>query len=172
MFEQINIAFFTATILEWKHLLKPDKYKNIIIKSLKFLVEKKRVKIYGFVVMPNHIHILWKIEEPNIRENVQRDFLKFTAQQIKFDLVKNHPSVLEKFRVGLKDREYQFWKRNPLSVYCYSTTVTEQKLDYIHNNPIKEKWNLASLPEDYFYSSARFYLHNKDDFGFLTHYMD
>lgn len=45
MFEQRHIAFFTATILEWKHLLKPDEYKHIIIESLRFLAENKRVKI-------------------------------------------------------------------------------------------------------------------------------
>lgn len=172
MFEQRQIAFFTASILEWKYLLKPDKYKNIIIKSLKFLAENKKVKIYGFVIMPNHIHLLWKIEDPNIRENVQRDFLRFTAQQIKFDLVRNHPVVLEKFKVGSKDRQYQFWQRNPLSIYCYSVPVTEQKLGYIHRNPIQEKWKLASLPEEYNYSSAKFYYENIDRFGFLTHYLD
>lgn len=172
MFEQGHMAFFTASILNWKQLLKPDKYKFILIESLKFLVENKRVKVYGFVIMPNHIHLLWKMEEPNKRENVQRDFLRFTAQQIKVDLEKNHPGVLEKFRVDLKDRYYQFWQRNPLSVYCYSMAVTEQKLDYIHQNPIQEKWQFVSLPEEYFFSSASFYLCNKDDFGFLTHYLD
>ncbi|MCC9165461.1 transposase [Pontibacter harenae] len=79
MFEQRHIAFFTATILEWKHLLKPDKYKNLIIESLRFLVENKRVKVYGFVIMPNHLHLLWKMEEPHRRENVLRDFLKYTT---------------------------------------------------------------------------------------------
>ncbi|GAA4439144.1 hypothetical protein GCM10023188_35240 [Pontibacter saemangeumensis] len=172
MFEQRHIAFFTATILEWKHLLKPEKYKAIILESLKYLVEHKRVKVYGFVIMPNHLHLLWKMEEPHKREDVQRDFMKFTAQQIKYDLIRNHPAVLEKFRVGAKDRQYQLWERNPLSVYCFSTAVTEQKLSYIHRNPIQEKWQLAALPEEYPYSSARFYFENKDDFGFLTHYMD
>ncbi|MCJ8166196.1 transposase [Pontibacter sp. E15-1] len=172
MFEQQHIAFFTATILEWKHLLRPDKYKDIILSSLRFMVENKRVKVYGFVIMPNHLHLLWKMEEPHKREDVQRDFLKYTAQQIKFDLKQHHPAVLEKFRVGAKDRQYQLWERNPLSVYCYSTAVTEQKLDYIHNNPIPEKWQLAALPEDYYYSSARFYFENIDEFGFLTHYRD
>lgn len=172
MFKQRHIAFFTATILEWKHLLKPDKYKEVILGSLKFMVEKKRVKVYGFVIMPNHIHLLWKTEEPNLREEVQRDFLRYTAQQIKFDLLDHHPIVLEKFQVGPKDRKYQIWERNPLSVYCSSLEVTEQKLNYIHNNPIQEKWRLANLPENYYYSSAYFYFENKDNFDFLTHYRD
>ncbi|WP_347159069.1 type I restriction enzyme endonuclease domain-containing protein [Pontibacter chitinilyticus] len=74
---------------------------------------------------------------------MQRNFLRYTAQQIKYDLQQNHPAVPEKFRVGAKDRQYQLWERNPLSIYCYSMAVTEQKLDYIHNNPIQEKWQLA-----------------------------
>jgi putative transposase len=172
MHEQQHIAFFTATILEWKHLLKLDKYKDTILGSLRFLVENKRVKVYGFVIMPNHIHLLWKMEEPHRREDVQRDFLKYTAQQIKLDLIQHHPAVLEKFRVVAKDRQYQLWERNPLSVYCYYTAVTEQKLDYIHRNPVQERWRLAILPEDYSYSSARFYHENVDEFGFLTHYRD
>jgi len=106
MFEQQHIAFFTATILEWKHLLKPDKYKDIILNSLRFLVENRRVKVYAFMIMPNHIHLLWKMGKPHKWEDVQRDFLMYTAQQIKFDLIKHHPAVLEKFRVGAKDRQY------------------------------------------------------------------
>ena len=78
--------FFTATILEWKHLLIEDKYKDIIIESLRFLVKEKRVVVYSFVLMPNHIHIIWQIQGEHKRENVQRDFLKFTAQKIKYDL--------------------------------------------------------------------------------------
>ena len=42
--------FFTATNLEWKKLLKPDKYKDIVIDSLRFLVKEKRIILYGFVI--------------------------------------------------------------------------------------------------------------------------
>jgi REP element-mobilizing transposase RayT len=158
--------------LEWKKLLQPDKYKQVIVESLRYLVAEKRIKVYGFVIMPNHLHLLWKMEKLHQRKDVQRDFMKFTAQQIRFDLIKYHPAVLEEFRVGAKDRQYQIWERNPLSVYLYSQPVTDQKLNYIHQNPVQEKWKLADLPEEYFYSSARFYLENQDDFGFLTHYSD
>jgi putative transposase len=125
---QHYIQFFTATNLWWKKLLQPDKYKQVIIDSLKFLVENERVKVYGFVIMPNHIHIIWKINENHKLEDVQRDFLKFTAQVIKSDLAENHPNVLKIFEVNLKDRKYQFWERNPLSVDLYSREVISQKL--------------------------------------------
>jgi putative transposase len=169
---QNYIQFFTAINLWWKKLLKPDKYKQIIIDSLAFLVENERVKVYGFVIMPNHIHLIWKINENHKRKDVQRDFLKFTAQQIKQDLEINHPAVLPHFEVNLKDRKYQFWERNPLSVDLYSRKIVYQKLTYIHNNPLQEKWKLAENPEDYWYSSYRFYEFGIDDFGFLTHYLE
>jgi putative transposase len=57
------IQFFTTTNLWWKKLLKPDKYKQVVIDSLAFLVKNNRIKVYGFVVMPNHIHLLWKINQ-------------------------------------------------------------------------------------------------------------
>lgn len=164
--------FFTATIFEWKHLLKPDKYKDIIMNSLKFLVEQRRIYLYGFVIMPNHIHLIWQMRENIKQSDVQRDFLKYTAQQIKFDLTKNHPQVLEKFRVQVKDRSYQIWEHRPLSVSLWSEKVFAQKLDYIHHNPVQDKWKITELPENYRYSSARYYLLNLDDWGFISHYKD
>jgi hypothetical protein len=43
-----HARFFTATILEWKPLLSENKYKNIIIDSLRFLVKDKRIVLYAF----------------------------------------------------------------------------------------------------------------------------
>jgi len=72
-----HAQFFTATILEWKHLLKEDKYKDIIIESLRFLVKEKRATVYAFVIMSNHIHLVWQVQAGHKKENVQRDFLKY-----------------------------------------------------------------------------------------------
>ncbi len=166
-YTEYHAQFFTSTILVWKHLLKPDKYKDVITGSLRFLVEQERVKVYAFVIMSNHIHLMWQVQAGHTLPDVQRDFLKFTAQQIKSDLSIHHPLVLEKFKVGAKDRQYQFWERNPLSIDLYTHEVFMQKLEYIHWNPVKA--GLCSCPEEYKYSSARFYITGVDEFGFLTH---
>lgn len=139
--------------------------------SLAFLIEQKRIVLYGFVLMPNHIHLLWRIQAPYHKEEVQRDFLKFTAQKIIADLKQHHPKVLELFYVNAKDRKYQIWERNPLSVYCFSNAVTEQKLNYIHQNPLQQKWRLAETPEAYKYSSASFYIENSNNYSFLSSYL-
>ncbi|WP_226998831.1 transposase [Flavisolibacter tropicus] len=108
--------FFTATCLEWKRLLQPDKYKNLVVKSMRFLVDNNRVRIYGFVIMNSHLHLIWQMKGGHRPQDVQRDFLKFTGQQIKQDLLLNHPEVLEHFKVQARDRHYQLWERNALSV--------------------------------------------------------
>jgi REP element-mobilizing transposase RayT len=162
--------FFTATSLYWEKLLQPDKYKDVIVNSLRFLVENKRIRLYSFVIMPNHIHLIWQMLPLIHPSHVQRDFLKYTAQQIKFDLLQHHPAVLEQFKVDASDREYQLWERRPLSVELRTEKVFLQKLEYIHWNPVKAGFCL--LPEVYKYSSALFYQTGIDNWGFLTHYRD
>ncbi len=173
-FYQVNfkhyLQFFTATILHWKPLLQNDAYKDIILSSMRFIVEDKRAVITSFVIIPNHIHLIWQISDNYEVHQVQQSFLKYTAQQIKFDLQKNNPKLLEEFRVDAKDRQYQFWERNPLSIDLFSEPVFRQKFDYIHNNPVQVKWKLAVFPEDYKFSSARFYETGVNDYPFLTHF--
>jgi putative transposase len=172
MMETHYIQFFTATILWWKPLLQEDRYKDIVLQSMKFLVDDNRARIHGFVIMPNHLHIIWRINKERARADVQRDFLKYTAQQIKFDLLANNPGKLREFEVNAKDRQYQFWERNALSIDLYSEKVLLQKLDYIHRNPIQKGWKLSDDELGYKYSSCRFYNGQGDDFGFLSHYLD
>ena len=64
--------------------------------------------------MENHIHIIWQLQAGKKREDLQRDFLKYTAQQIKKDMAHNHTEDLASYRVNAKDRKYQLWERNPL----------------------------------------------------------
>ena len=161
--------FFTATILEWKHLLDNDRYKQIIVDSMRFLVEQGRVKIYSFVIMPNHMHVIWQVNDGYKPSQVQLSFLKYTAQQIKFDLQANDPDLLSRFKVNAADRDYQFWERNALSVDLFSEHVFMQKFEYIHNNPTQEKWKLVLYPEDYRWSSANYYYRGVDNFGFISH---
>jgi REP element-mobilizing transposase RayT len=160
--------FFTATNLEWKPLLANDTYKKIIVDSLRFLVNEKRVIVNGFVIMSNHIHLIWQAINGFTPQQVQHSFLKFTVQKIKFDLQRSNPEFLESFRVNATDREYQFWERNPLSIDLFSDKVYLQKADYLHYNPVEA--GLCEKPEDYYYSSARFYETLVDDFGFLAHW--
>jgi REP element-mobilizing transposase RayT len=135
-----------------------------------FLVKDKRVIIYGFVIMINHIHLIWQMNTGIRRSHVQRDFLKFTAQNIQRDLQRNHPQVLRQFLVNAKDRRYQFWERNLLSIEIWSEKILKQKLKYLHENPVRA--GICKFAEEYKYSSASFYKRGIDNWDFLTHYRD
>jgi putative transposase len=168
-----EVYFWTDTIKDWKHLLKQDKYKTLIISSWQQqLVERGKIIIYGFVIMPNHLHLIWEMKEPNGKEMPHASFNKFTSHQILKDLKANHTSVLSYFKVNEPKREYRVWQRNPLAVLMDSKAKVEQKLDYIHRNPLQELWNLVSSPEEYKWSSAKFYDDGEDEFHFLTHYAE
>jgi putative transposase len=99
---------------------------------MRFIVNDTRVIIYGFVIMANHIHITWQMKAGRPSENVQRDFLKHTAQEIKSDMVRRRLPELDQYFVNAKDRKYQIWERNALSVDLWSEKALIQKLKYIH----------------------------------------
>ena len=95
--------YFTATIQEWKHLLADDSHKNIIIGSLEFLVINKRILLNAFVIMSNHLHLIWQPLFGFTPSDIQASFMKFTAQQLKASLLKNNTSFLEEFKVNKYD---------------------------------------------------------------------
>ena len=121
--------------------------------------------------MPNHFHTVWKINETLERSDFQRSLLKFTGQSILRDLKLYEAEIHKSLYVGAKDRHYQLWERNPLSVPLYSQKVVEQKINYIHGNPIHPKWNLTDELLNYKYSSAGYYYNGTDEFGFMENYM-
>ena len=163
-----HLEFLTVTCLEWKHILKEDTHKEIVVESLRFLSKAKRVSIYGFVIMSNHFHLIWQLMGDHKRDAVQRDFLKFTGQQMLKRFRAEKSSVLAELLVDAKDRKYQVWERNSLGIPLWSQEVFTQKLEYIHNNPVRA--GLCKYSEDYKYSSTRFYEKNEKDWDFLIHY--
>ena len=118
--------------------------------------------------MPNHFHAIWQLHDGLKPSDFQRDLLKFTARSIlKFMKMHDDP-ILSSLIVNDSDREYQVWERDSLSVELYSEPFFIEKFNYVHENPIREKWNLSSSPELYKYSSASFYETGVDEFGILT----
>ena len=162
--------FITITNLNWQPVLQNDYHKQIIIESVERRVALEQVTVYGFVIMPNHLHFIWQLHDGIIRSEFQRDFLKFTSRSI-LNFMRMHDDLLLKaLEVKAADRNFQVWERNSLSIDLFTDKVFLQKLDYVHNNPVQPKWNLAILPEEYEWSSAAFYETGINRFPFLTHY--
>jgi putative transposase len=160
-----KIYFWTATINQWLYLLKDDRFKDIIVDSLKNLSDRGLVDVFAFVIMPNHIHVIWRVNRRNGKESPHGSFLKYTAHMFKSVLTEENPEALSKYRVDASNKLYEFWRRDSLAVHLFTRKVAVQKLNYIHENPVRKQWVQAA--SDYKYSSAGFYYHNQKEFDFL-----
>src|SRR5215203_4721318 len=122
-----HLEFLTVTCLEWLHVLKEDRFKDIIIESLTFLHKSERIIVKGFVIMSNHFHLIWQMVGDHKREDVQRDFLRFTSQQILKHLRNENSPLQTELLVNAEDRKYQVWERNSLGIPLWSPDVFQQK---------------------------------------------
>ena len=160
-----KIYFWTATVHKWLPLLDSTTNKQIIVDSLKYLSDKELITVYGFVIMPNHIHLIWQQNNLNGKETPKGSLLKHSSHLFLKELKVN--GNLNLYEVNQANKKHEIWQRDSLGVEIYSREVAKQKLDYIHFNPVSGKWNLAKDDLDYHFSSARFYETDVDDFGFL-----
>ena len=167
-----QIYFWTATINNWQRLLQPDEFKDVIIGSLQYLSSKDKVDVFAFVIMPNHIHLIWRINALNGKETAQGSFLKFTAHEFKGMLKKEPGDRLSHFAVSAHNKDYEFWQRDSLAIHLYTREVAYQKLNYVHYNPMAEHWQLAKDPCEYKYSTAKFYELRIREFSFVKDLRD
>jgi REP element-mobilizing transposase RayT len=153
-----HLYFITASIIGWKHLFVTDKYAKIVLNSLAWLQQKKRILLFAFVIMPSHLHAILKPESETIGEIVQQ-FGSFTAHEILIQLREDHQQdLLELFQQKKRDQrhEHSIWQ-DIQAKNVYSMKFLQQKLQYIHQNPVAKEWRLVNDRADYLYSSAGYY---------------
>ena len=160
--------FFTATIQEWKPILQKNRIKDIIINCLQTMVSNEQIELNAFVIMINHVHIIWQPLGNYTPSKIHSSFTNFTGKQIKNSIASYEPSLLDEMKSKNLNRQYQVWKRRSLSIELSSEFIFMQKLEYIHDNPVRA--GLVQHAEEYYYSSAAFYQTGIDHFGMLTHY--
>ena len=160
-----EIYFWTATINKWQPLLQRDDYKNVVISSLEYLSNMRKIDVFAFVIMPNHIHLIWRVNEHNGKETAQASFLKFTAHEFKKMLTKEGEGTLLDYAVEAQNKDHEFWQRDSLAIHLYTRKVAYQKLDYIHYNPVARALAIDACA--YKYSTARFYEMGIREFSFI-----
>jgi len=146
-------------------IFQRSEIKQILVDSLSHLHKSGKIKLYAFVVMPNHIHWISRFAcDPGLSGSV-RDFKKFTARQIvqkyQFEINSQALSMLEKEARSIRDQQYKVWEDGFDARDIFSTNFLRQKVDYIHQNPCQSRWRLVTSPEEYPWSSAAFYLANR-----------
>ncbi|WP_366183670.1 transposase [Flavobacterium ovatum] len=155
--------FITITTVGWLDVFTRLNQKKVLINALQHCQENKGLEIYAFCIMSSHIHLLCKTTNGFILSDVVRDFKKFTSKKIVQTIIEEPESrrewMLEFFQKACdhlkREQKYKVWQDGYHAEHIYSNSFIKQKIDYIHNNPVKEK--IVTLPEDYFFSSARNY---------------
>jgi len=116
--EMGEINFWTATIHKWIHLLKPDEMKDLIVGSLEHLSNAEKIEVYSFVIMPNHIHLIWRRKALYGKEMPHSTLLKFTVHC--FRKKPEETNGLAPFYVDAANKNYEFWQRDSLAVHLFS----------------------------------------------------
>jgi putative transposase len=156
-----NVYFSTSTIVEWLPIFTSEAYFNIILDSLKYCQGNKGLNLIAYVIMPEHIHLVTSNLEEVTLSDIMRDFKRFTSKEISSQLERDKKSILlEVFKryahTGKGNTEYKVWQDDFHPEAIYSEAFLQQKMDYVHYNPVKR--GLVSRPEDWLYSSARNYI--------------
>lgn len=163
--DQNACYFLTFTVVDWVDVFTRPVYKQIIVDSLNFCIEKKGLVVYGWCLMTNHIHLIAQAKQGHKLSHVIRDFKKFTANNV-LKAIQDEPEsrkdwMLYRFEFAGKFmkriEKYHFWQDGSHAIYLdpYKPEMFKQRLNYTHQNPVRT--GIVENAADYLYSSARDY---------------
>ena len=162
--EPEGVYFVSFSVVEWLDVFTRNEYKNIIVDSLSYCQREKGMEVFAWCIMTNHVHLMFRSTKGQKPELLLGDFKRFTSKAI-VKAIQDNPTesrkewLLEQFAKAASKtsnvKEYQFWRHDNQPVELWSNKVIDEKIRYIHNNPVEE--GLVFYPEDYVYSSARDY---------------
>ncbi len=164
-----SIYFITFTCQNWLPLFELTNGYDTVYKWFDYL-KSKRHFIKGYVIMPNHLHVLidFSVIEKSINAIVSNgkrfmayEIVKRLQEQNKKDLLFTLQDVVVS---SDKDRgkKHQVFERSFDCKLITSQHFFLEKLNYIHNNPCSGVWRLADSPTAYKYSSAKHYIEGKN----------
>ncbi|AXE20209.1 transposase [Runella rosea] len=164
-----GLCFVTFATVQWADVFTRSSYVDIVLESLRYCQKEKGLRIHAWCIMSNHLHLIISTKFGVHPSDVLRDFKKFTSKQIIAAIEdKEQPESRRDWLLWLfrqagennsKNTTYQFWQQENHPIELSSNKFIDQKLAYIHENPVKvgivdESW-------EYRYSSARDYMNNQ-----------
>jgi REP element-mobilizing transposase RayT len=163
--DQHAMHFITPAIVDWVDVLTRNTYRDIIISSLNHCIKYKELNVYGYVIMTNHLHLIVKSRNGTLSDTI-RDFKKFTSRRI-IDAIQNGAESRREWMMhrftwnasqNARSSDHQLWTHENHPEEIHSLKFFNQKLNYIHDNPVRAGWVL--YPVDYVHSSAGAILKN------------
>jgi len=153
IYDQYGVYFITCTVRQWVDVFTRLEYKNIVVESLQYCQQEKGLKIYSWVIMPNHIHLIIGTDKDKLSDII-RDFKKYTSKKI-YNAIQNNPYESRKnWMLWLlrKDNDIVFWQEGYHGEEITSRAFYITKEQYIHLNPVRA--GIVTKEEEYLYSSC------------------
>jgi len=156
-----GLYFVSFAVVNWLDVFTRNDYIEILLNSLRFSQKEKGMEIIAWCIMPNHVHLIFRSVKGIKPELLLGDIKRFTSRSIIKAIQKNPKEskkkfLLEHFKKAAQKssnvKNYQFWRHDNKPIELWSNKVISEKINYIHNNPVKA--GLVYKPEDYKYSSA------------------
>ena len=155
--------YLTLTVVGWVDVFTRQSHKDALIESLRYCIKNKGLNVYAYCLMTNHLHMVVNCNEPFQLKDVIRDFKRHTVKTI-IDQIINKPEsrrewMLREFEAAAdktdRNKTYKFWKSGNHEIELFTEKFVWEKINYIHNNPVKEKY--VKNPQEWLYSSASNY---------------
>lgn len=157
IFETEYPYFMTCTIVGWLPVFTRREAVEIVLESWKHAQENRDFKLFGYVILENHLHLV--AAAPQLSDVIQR-FKSFTARQIVELLERNGERTLlwqlHSHKLPHKtESQHQVWEEGSHPQQIQNDAMMWQKLEYMHDNPIRRGY--VDDPLHWRYSSARNY---------------
>lgn len=158
--KQSSVYFLTFQVVGWVDVFSRQCYRDLIIDSFNYSRKHKGLKLYAYVIMTNHIHLIVSHRNEDLSGWV-RDFKKYISKEIfkMMDVVNESRREWLKVifnyhgKYNRRNRGRQFWTQENHAVELFNNTLIDTCITYIHQNPVRAGW--VQYAEDYLYSSAR-----------------
>lgn len=157
-----HVFFITSTVNGRIPLFKNLDVATILLDNLVIAKRRYGFKLLGYVIMPEHWHLLQYFGRGEDCLSFTRDYKRFTSMRISSYLQRHKSRLLHKFGSSAKGKvKYSIWKEQARVLPMDDLDKIKEKLEYIHNNPVKRR--LADHPKEYLLSSASFYYYGIDE---------
>ena len=159
-----GLYFVSFAVVGWLDVFTRNIYKDLFLESLEYCQKNKGLEIHAWCIMSNHVHLVFRSINGQKPELLIGDLKRFTSKAIVKSIRENPKESRKEFLLDFFKKEavkssnvkhYQFWRHNNKPIDLWSNKVIQQKIDYIHNNPVEE--GLVYKPEEYVYSSRMDY---------------
>jgi putative transposase len=148
-----HLHFITFSCYRRLPLLNSDQRRDRFLSILEQTRRRFRFVVVGYVVMPEHVHLLVTEPEVGTPSTVMQVLKQRTARALLPKRKRRDPRQRELF--GEETRR-AFWQARFYDFNVWTTKKRIEKLRYMHRNPAKR--GLVETPEQWRWSSYRFYL--------------